>query len=102
MNFKADSLYNLIEWSEDASLMEPVLTFSISTDQLDQYIKHPFPKFDIECHTLSCERAVNETTIAASKVFGFERRDGLIRAKLESRNLISNIKFKKTLTGMLG
>jgi hypothetical protein len=35
-------------------------------------------------------------------VFGFEKRDGYIRAKLESRKLVASIKSKKTLRGMLG
>ena len=100
INFAADSLFNLIDWSEE--VLEPVVTCSIPTNQLDQYIQHPYPKLDIECHTQSCERAVKETTIAASKVFGFERRDGLIRATLKSRMLVSSVKSKKSLAGMLG
>ena len=102
VNFDADSLFTLIDLSDPARLFEPVLTCSIPTDQLDQYSEHPFPKLDIDCHTQSCERAVKETTIAASKLYGFERRDGLIRAKLQSRKLISRIESKKTLAGMLG
>ena len=89
------------DWSE-AELMEPVLTCFIPTEQLDQYVAHPFLKLNNDCHTQACERAVTEITIAASKVFGFERRDGLIRAKLKSRKLVSSIKSKKILAGMLG
>ena len=101
INFEADSLFNLIDWSDTANVMEPVHTCSIPTKQLDQYIESPFPKMDIDCHTQSCERAVKETTIAASKVYGFERRDGLIRSKLHSRKLIKSVKSKQTLAGML-
>ena len=54
-----------------------------------------------DCHTQSCERAVKETTVAASKVFGFERRDGLIKSKLKSRKLVPIIKSKEALKGML-
>ena len=101
INFQAGSLFNLIDWSK-AELMEPVLTCSVPTGELDQYIEQPFPRLSIDCHTQACERAVKETTIAASKVIGFERRDGLIRAKLKSRKLVSSITSKKTLAGMLG
>jgi hypothetical protein len=58
LNFEADSLYNLIDWTGNVDLMEPVLTCSVPTDQLDQYMEKPYPKLDIDCHTQSCERAV--------------------------------------------
>ena len=39
--------------------------------------------------------------MAASKVYGFMKRDGFIRNKLKSRGLVSEIKSKKALMGML-
>ena len=81
--------------------LEPIQTCLVPTSELDQYIKSPFPKPDAHCHTQACERVVKETTIAAGKVFGFEKRDGYIRSKLKSRKLVSEIKTKKSLVGML-
>ena len=101
LNFKANSLFNLIDMSDIANIHEPVQTCQISTNELDQFLQCPFPSPDVECHTQSCERAVKETTIAASKVFGFERRDGYIRAKMKSRKLVPSVKSKKSLAGMI-
>ena len=101
LNFKANSLFNLIDMSDIANIHEPVQTCQISTNELDQFLLCPFPSPDVECHTQSCERAVKETTIAASKVFGFERRDGYIRAKMKSRKLVPSVKSKKSLAGMI-
>ena len=59
LNFKADSLYNLIDWSGDETVLhEPVLTCGVRTDQLEQYLDKPLTRPDIDCHTQSCERAV--------------------------------------------
>ena len=101
LNFEADSMFNLIDLSE-GQLFEPVLTCHVQTLQLEQYIDEPFPQPEADCHTQCCERAVKETTIAAGKVFGFERRDGYIRAKMKSRDLVKEVKSKKALAGMLG
>lgn len=102
LNFKADSLASLIDMSDKKILLEPVLTCPISTQDLDQFIEKPFPPPSADCHTQSCERAVKETTIAAGKVYGFERRDGYIRAKIKSRKLVPAVVSKKSLVGMLG
>ena len=51
---------------------------------------------DVDCATQSCERAVKCTTL----VFGFERRDGLIKSKLKSRKFVCIVNSKETLKGM--
>ena len=102
LNFKANCMSSLIDMSgKEGQVLEPVLTCKVATWELDQYITSPFPKPDVDCHTQSCERAVKETTIAAGKVYGFAKRDGYIRAKLKSRKLVSEIRSKKSLAGML-
>ena len=102
LNWKASSLYNLIDWSGDKEpVYEPILTCKLSIEQLRLFLDKPFPVSDIPNHTQSCERAVKETTIAASKVFGFERRDGLIRSKLKSRKLVPKVDSKKSFLGMI-
>ena len=59
LNFQADSLYNLIDWSGDGTVLhEPVLTCGVRTDQLEQYLDKPLTRPNIDCHTQSCERAV--------------------------------------------
>ena len=102
LNWQASGLYNLIDWTgESDPVFEPILTSDFSTEQLKQFLDKPFPVSDIPCHTQSCERAVKETTIAASKVFGFERRDGLIRNKVKSRKLVPKVRTKKSFQGMI-
>ena len=44
---------------------------------------------------------MKETSNAASMVYGFERRDGVIRAKVKSRKFVSKPQSKKDLIGML-
>ena len=59
LNFKADSLFDIIDWSGTTeTLFEPVLTCTVSTEELDRYLSEPFPKPDAPCHTQSCEWAV--------------------------------------------
>ena len=103
LNFKAVSLSSLIDMSDkEVPILEPVLFCKVATGELDQYIANPFPIPDAHCHTQACERAVKETTIAAGNVFGVDKRDGYIRAKMKSRKLVSEIRSKKALSGMLG
>ena len=102
LNWTANSLYNLIDLSGVSEpVYEPILTCNLSNDQLREFLDKPFPMVDIPNHTQSCERAVKETTIAASKVFGFERRDGLIRIKINSRKLVPKVKNKSCLLWMV-
>ena len=55
----------------------------------------------IPCHAQSCERCVKEVTIASLAVYGDERRDGYIRAKIASRSLVPINETKKDLAGLL-
>ena len=99
INWNASSLQDMIDWSV---LSEPILTCDLSTDEVRSLKEVPFSVDKFVCHTQSCERAVKETTNASAKVYGFERRDGYIRAKVKSRKLVSKPQSKKDLIGMLG
>ena len=48
-------------------------------------------------HTQLCVRVVKQVTEAAAAVYGFQRRDGFIRARIEHRDVVPNLKFKKDL-----
>ena len=52
-------------------------------------------------HTQGIERAIKEVTTASNTVFGFERRDGFVRARAESRELMPVISSKKNLAAIL-
>ena len=51
-------------------------------------------------HTQSIERCVKMVTEAVSKVFSHEKRDGLIRAQVVSRNIMSVNRSKQDLVKM--
>ena len=78
-------------------LSEPILTCDLSTEEVKSLKEVPLSVDKYVGHTQSVERAVKETSNAASRVYGFERRDGVIRAKVKSRKPQS----KKDLIGML-
>ena len=86
------------DWSD---AYEPLTTTSIPSNQLSQFFDTPlnFPK--IPSHTQSCERAVKEVTAASANVFGAERRDGFIRARMHSRQLMSTMETKEHLSAMI-
>ena len=52
-------------------------------------------------HTQGIERGVKEVTHASEAVFGFDRRDGWIRARAENRKLMPKLESKKNLKELL-
>ena len=62
VNFEADSLFNLVDWSGvEEELHEPVHTCFIPTGHLSQFLTKPFPMISADYHTQSCERAVKQS-----------------------------------------
>jgi hypothetical protein len=97
---KAAALLDLIDWGE-VILSEPVLTCDLSTEEVKYLKEVPFSVDKYSDHTQSVERAVKETSNAATRVYGFKKRDGFIRAKVKSRKFVSKPQSKKDLVGML-
>ena len=52
-------------------------------------------------HTQGIERAVKQVTEASEQVYGFEKRDGFIRARAEHRELMPILSSKKSLASMV-
>ena len=98
LNVMAEKLEDLINW-EDAK--EPVLTCSLSKEEIKMYLDSPMEVPYFSLHTQGIERAIKEVTAASSTVFGFERRDGFVRARAESRELMPVISSKKNLAAIL-
>ena len=98
LNWNATSIRNIQDWT-DAT--EPLLTTSIPSEELTKFLSNPLQLPKIPCHTQSCERAVKEVTIASAQVFGPDRRDGYIRAKLKSRKLFPKNESKKDLVALI-
>ena len=50
---------------------------------------------------VSIERGVKEVTQPSEAMYGFERRDGFIRARAANRKLMPKLNTKKNLEGLL-
>ena len=98
LNWNAKSIPEIQDW-ENAT--EPIITASIPTCDLAKFITSPMKLPKIPSHTQSCERAVKEVTHASACVFGAERRDGFIRAKLQSRAVVPRMERKKDFEGLI-
>ncbi|GBN27997.1 hypothetical protein AVEN_273696-1 [Araneus ventricosus] len=78
---------------------EPPLTMGISDEALKQMVVDGIPAevFDFQnypCHTQSMERYVKLVTKTSIAVCGATKRDGFIRIRLESRQLLSQFNTK--------
>ncbi|XP_065666467.1 uncharacterized protein LOC136087503 isoform X3 [Hydra vulgaris] len=94
LNLDATILTELITWEE---AYEPILTCQMNISELEMIVDCPMvvPYFPV--HTQGVERAVKEVTAASETVFGFERRDGFIRARAENRAIIPLFNSKQDL-----
>ena len=98
LNWDAKSLRHLQNFE---SLTESNVTSSISSKDLWDFLEKPLELGKIPCHAQSWERCVKEVTIASAAVFGAERRDGYIRAKIESRSVLPVNETKKDLASLI-
>ena len=90
LNRKASCLKELIIWEED-KITEPILTLKLSEDQIKNFETAPMSVPEIPVHGQSMERCVKEVTAASEAVYGYERRDGFIRARLVNRELTGGV-----------
>ena len=98
LNWKATSIQNIQDWT---NATEPLITASVPSAELAKFLSSPLQVPKIPSHTQSCERAVKEVTIASANVFGHERRDGYIRAKIKSRKLLPKNETKNDLEALI-
>jgi hypothetical protein len=96
LNFDAVTLLELIDWSNE-QILEPNFTCNMTKRDLKKVIDSPMEVPYYPLHTQSCERVVKQVTEAAAAVCGFQRRDGFIRARIEHRDVVPNLKSKKDL-----
>lgn len=89
LNFNSDDYTSMISWTNASN--EPPLTRSIPTTKLSEMLAAhsetnslDLLKLDLPCHTQAVERCVKNVTFASANVCGHERRDGLIRCRLQS------------------
>jgi hypothetical protein len=95
LDFEAGSYYELVNWLNFPTI-EPPIARNIADSDLEEAIETG-KMLQIEnypCHTQAVERHVKLVTDAASSVCGKERREGYIRAKIESRKKMSKYTTK--------
>ena len=86
----------MIEW-QSIDVTEPPITRIISMTELDECIseKKMFHPMNYPLHTQAVERAIKVVTEASLQVCGNDAREGLIQARLGSRDRISSFESKK-------
>jgi hypothetical protein len=91
LNFNAKDYVDLIDW-QATEISEPPLMSDISTDEIEMLVASgsipliDFPKYP--CHTQAVERCVKLVTEASAAVCGADARDGFIRVRLASRQIM--------------
>ena len=100
IDINTTNLKELIDWNKE-EVFEPVLTCSLTIDELKEFVAKPMdvPKFPV--HGQSIERTVQMVTKAASLVYGHEKRDGFIRSTIEHRKVMPSNNSKKDLKNLL-
>ena len=101
VNLKATKLTVLIDW-KTVEIHEPVLTCSLNQDQIRSFLDSPMQVPAWSVHAQAVERTVKKTTEASISVFGFERRDGFIRAADAHRDIMPQSDSKKDLIKLTG
>lgn len=96
LNFEAEDYIDLIKW-DDVEVTEPPLTKSWLQEKFKEVaeagagLEETILK--LPCHTQAVERCIKLVTEASQSVYGEKARDGFIRARIQSRNIMP--KFEK-------
>lgn len=91
LNFNARDYIDLINWQQ-TDVSDPPILAHITDEEIEMFVAGgsvpaiDFPKYP--CHTQAVERCVKLVTEAASSVCGVRARDGFIRVRLESREIM--------------
>ena len=96
LNLEATSPANLICW-EDEECYEPIFTCQMSRDEIEELRSKPLEAPDFPIHTQSTERAVQLVSQAAQAVFGPDRRDGYVRARIAHREIMPVFRSKRDI-----
>ncbi len=84
----------LINWKD---VYEPPVTMKLTNDELHNFIELPLT-LSYPNHTRCVERCVKLVTEASSAVYGYESRDGFMRARVKSRSLMHQFDSKQDYT----
>ena len=98
INISATNLPSMITWEN--SVYEPLLTCSLSKEELVTFLDTPMVVPNLPCHGQGVERVVKEVTRAAAAVYGESKRDGFVRATTAQRELVPLRSSKQDLVKM--
>ena len=98
LNVQAKDLKGLICWTD---AHEPLLTCHLTKKDLLKIKNEAMEVPYYSIHTQGIERAVKEVSQASEAVYGFDRRDGYIRARANNRKLMPKLKSKKSLQALV-
>lgn len=100
LNYDADDWDDLIKWDE-VETYEPPVTHKLSDQDIRNIEDEPFKVPDYPVHTQGVERYIKVVTEAAASVYGYEARDGFIRAVIQAREVTRRTDTKSDLKAMI-
>jgi len=92
INVNAKVYYEMIELSREHTT-EPPLLQNMPMSQVEEFISTPL-QLSHPCHNQQVERHVKLVTEACKSVTGFENRDGIIRQRIRSRQMMKKFDTK--------
>ena len=98
LNFNAEKLVDPISW--ESPVYEPVLTTTLTTFEINEFLSKPMLVPNWPCHGQSVERCVKQVTEASSRVHTHEKRDGFVRSQEASRKFMSKNNSKQDLESL--
>ena len=96
INFNARSFHQMVNLNGKEVNQPPAIKHH-SDSEIEVIRKYPL-KLNHPCHNQHVERHVKLVTEASSQVCGIDRRDGLIRQKLKSRQIMKKFHSKHHFT----
>ena len=100
INLQATDITDLIDWKSER-LYEPVFTCNMTISEIENIRESPHDIQPFTIHTQSCVRAVQEVSHASEAVFGEDRRDGFVRARIDHREIVPMFKSKKDILNIM-
>ena len=96
INFKAKSFLEMVNLNV-SDIFEPPAIKQFSYEEINKLRLRPL-KLSHPCHNQAVERHVKLVTEASASTTGHERRDGMIRQRIQSRRLMKSFETKKQFT----
>ena len=96
ININAKTPVDLIDWEKEI-ILEPVFTTKMNLSEINEFIHTQLDMAPFSTHTQSCERAVQEVSKATVSVYGKDRRDGFVRARIDHREMLPVFRSKKDI-----